>query len=329
MLSLQFSGNLLSVIVKSQVVALLNEALKQTARLRKGGNEIIYFCPFCLHRKQKLEICLEDGKKFGWFYCWICQSSGGLKKLLRLINASQSCYDRLQSLTKDIISIKRKSPSTFYNEVVLPHDFLPLSHPQKSIEYRNAMAYLRKRGVLKEDILRYNIGYCEGDSEYRHHIVIPSYDAMGKLNFFIGRRYYDDDPGIPHKKPYASMDIVGFESIINYNEPLNLVEGIFDMFAVRNNAIPLFGKYPSKKLREKMILNNVKRVNIILDNDAFNDAINGYKLMVNDIPNISVHIVKLNGKDPSTLGFEKIHRLIHISKPFDEIDLLHYEIDSN
>jgi hypothetical protein len=198
--------------------------------------------------------------------------------------------------------------------------------PKSTPEYKNALAYLKKRGITREDILRYNIGYCES-GEYEHHIIVPSYDAKGSLNFFMGRRYYTDDPGIPHKKPDVPMDIVGFESFVNYKEPLNLCEGVFDAIAIRNNAIPLFGKYPSATLRANMNSYHVKRVNVVLDLDAEKDAIKAYVRLAKQIPCLEeISIVKLSGKDPAMLGFKKIHELIRNSPPFDWSDLLKYEL---
>jgi DNA primase len=127
-----------------------------------------------------------------------------------------------------------------------------------SPEYKNAMYYLKKRGLTRDDIVRYNIGYCE-KGEYDGHVIVPSYDADGKLNFFMGRRYYNVERVIPHKKPEVPMNLIGFECFVNYSEPLNLVEGVFDAIAVRVNAIPLFGKYMSAKLKEAIVLNNVKQ----------------------------------------------------------------------
>ena len=313
-------------MVKQEIILLLNEVLKQTARLRKGGNELVYYCPSCKHHKRKLEVCLEDGHRFGWFNCWTCSISGGFKKLLRLVNATQSYYERLYLLTKDIKIIRgrnqeRKDENK--SEVSLPEEFRPISTPRNNPEYKNALAYLIRRGVIREDILRYNIGYCE-EGPYENHIIVPSYDAKGILNFFIGRKYYEDNCGFSYKKPPYSMDIVAFESFINYNEPLNLCEGVFDALAIRNNAIPLFGKFPSRKLRETMILNGNKRVNMILDDDAMADSIKNCEMMMR--LGMTVHLVYLNGKDPSVLGFDKIHNLIRESEEFTEEDLLRYRL---
>ena len=312
------------MLINSELTSLLNDALNQSAKLRKGGNQLVYFCFKCMHYKRKLEVCLEEGPKFGIFNCWTCHISGNLGKLLYLVKAPQVYKDKLYALTKDIKILRNKTPKQIISDVVLPEEFNPMFKPVNSLEYKDAMIYLKSRGILYEDVLRYNIGYCE-TGPYAHHIIIPSYDANARLNFFMGRRYYQMAETIPHKKPDdASMDIIGFELFVNWNEPLNLCEGFFDAIAIRNNAIPLFGKYPSKKLQEAMIVNKVKRVNMVLDNDAMSDAVKNCQL-INRL-GIEVSVVKLNGKDPSKLGFEKVHELIQNAKPFGFDDLLEYKV---
>lgn len=310
--------------LQSQVSLLIDGILNQKATFRKGGNQALYYCYKCRHYKKKLEICLEDGSKFGIFNCWTCGWSGNLITLLRSHNSPQSCFDKLHFLTKDIRLIRRKSRKLVSTDVSLPPEFIPLSiNNYACVEYRNVIAYLKKRKITPIDILRHNIGYCK-TGEYEYRIIVPSYDASGKLNFFIGREYYNAEGVIPYQKPDVSMNIVGFESFINYNESINIVEGCFDAFAVRNNAIPLFGKIISSKLQERLIVNRVKRVNMILDNDALHDAINNCKLMIR--LGIEVCLVRLSGKDPSELGFEKIHELIRNAKPLEFDDLLAYEL---
>jgi len=311
------------MLVQSQIVALLNGLLNQTARLRKGGNQAVYFCPCCNHYKRKLEINLETGQ----WHCWTCNIKGSfLGSFLKKVNASKSYREKLAELTGDLRLVQRRKGKQNPNLVSLPEEFHPLAKSIASIEYKNAMVYLKRRGVLREDIIRYNIGYCE-NGDYAFHIIIPSYDAEGNLNFFMGRRYYDSEGTIPHKKPEVSMDLVGFESFVNYSQPLNLCEGVFDAIAIRNNAIPLFGKYPSKKLREKMILNGVQRVNMVLDDDALDDAIKNYQLLVKNVPGISVFLVKLSGKDPSKLGFLRTHALIREAEEFTESDLFAHKLN--
>lgn len=289
----------------------------EQAKLRKGGTQAVYFCPFCKHYKRKLEINLE----YGMWHCWTCNSKGVyLGSLFTKLKVSRHYRERLFELTKDV-RLRRKSRRQ-QEFLSLPFEFIPLIKPSTSPEYKNAMWYLFKRKVSYEDIVRYNIGYCE-EGEYKNHIIIPSYDYDGILNFFIGRTYYDGE--YTYRKPQCSMNIVGFECLINYNEPINLVEGVFDAIAVRNNAVPLFGKFMSPKLKESLIMHESKRVNMILDNDALGDALkNSIELMK---LGIDVHLVKLEEKDASVIGFEKINELIDKSESLGFKELVKYKLE--
>ena len=301
------------VIIQSQVVEILDELLNQKARLRKGGLQAVYFCPECKHYKRKLEFNLETGQ----WHCWTCNIKGTFfGSFLSKVKAPKSFRDRMFKLTGDLRLARRDRVQAVLEEVALPNEFHPLSQPRRFCpEYRNALVYLKHRGVLREDILRYNIGYCDNGS-YGQHVIIPSYDAAGKLNFFIARRYYENDPGIPHKKPLGDMNIVGFESFVNYNEPLVLVESAFNAITIRNNAIPLFGKYPSKKLYETMIRNRVEKVYVCLDSDADEDAVNVCERLMKW--GITPYFVETRGgKDANEVGFEKMHQFIRDAKEVD------------
>ena len=70
--------------------------------------------------------------------------------------------------------------------------------------------------------------------------------------------------------------------------------------------------------------NHTKRVNMILDNDALDDAVGNYERLRRD--GIEVYLVHLDGKDPSELGFERTHNLIKNAVEFDETDLLKYKL---
>jgi hypothetical protein len=313
------------MMVQSELVAIFDELLGQRARLRKGGVQATYHCPFCVDKNlvtNKLEVAI-GGARIGSYHCWRCDTKGAtFGSLLYKLQAPQNYRDAIFKLTGDIRMARyAKSDPTF---ICLPPEFHPLSKLQKKPEYKNASAYLKRRGITREDILRYNIGFCE-NGEYEQHVIIPSYDAKGTLNFFIGRRYYEDG-FVPHKKPNVPMDLVGFESFVNYDEPLNLCEGVFDAIAIRNNAIPLFGKYPSVALRMRIVEHHVKRVNIVLDLDAEKDSIKAYDNLGRRLGIEEMSIVKLSGKDPSKLGFEKVHSLIRNSPLFDWSEHLKYEL---
>jgi hypothetical protein len=315
------------MLLQSELVAIFDQLLGQKAYLRKGGVQATYHCPFCVDKNlatNKLEIAV-GGARIGSSHCWRCDfKAGSFGSLLYKLQAPHSYRDAILKLTGDIRMARYATTDVSF--VHLPNEFHPMHKPKKSPEYKNALAYLKRRGITREDILRYNIGYCES-GEYENHVIVPSYDAKGVLNFFMGRRYYTDDVGIPHKKPDVSMNVIGFESFVNYEYPLNLCEGVFDAIAIRNNAIPLFGKFPQPALLTRMNEYHVRRVNLVLDLDAEKDSIKAYERLKRQVPSLEeIAIVRLSGKDPSKLGFVQTNTLIRNAQEFDETDLLRYKL---
>ena len=67
---------------------------------------------------------------------------------------------------------------------------------------------------------------------------------------------------------------------VNWNEPIILVEGVFDAIAIRNNAIPLLGKFPSKTLVMRLVEKQVKKIYVALDEDARQDEIKLSKFLM-------------------------------------------------
>lgn len=304
------------MILQNKLLALLNEVLNQTAKLRKGGNEASYFCCFCNHYKRKLEFNLENG---AWS-CWVCHARGSyIGSFLTKIKAPKRYRDLAFELTKDVrLQRRRCAHVRIENEAVLPDDFLSLADPRPSQEYRHALTYLKKRRIGFDDICRYNIGYCEA-GEYKDCVVVPSYDSEGRLNYFSARYIYPSE-WLKYKNAPFSKDIIGFECFVDFSQPVTLVEGVFDAIATRVNAVPLFGTRLNNRLKAALIINKTPWVNLLLDNDALREAIAATQdLWRWGVP---VHLVKLEDKDPSKIGFGTVHDLIQQSRPYGFEDLV-------
>jgi DNA primase len=311
------------MLQQDKIIALLNRVLNQTPWLRKGGVQAVYYCPLCHHRKKKLEINLDTGE----WHCWVCNAAGlSVKSLFKNLKINGSYYTELFEIYGKS-NYKHKSFAADEIRLSLPSEFSPMSEKthKESFEFSNALSYLSGRGISTEDILRYNIGYCE-QGDYHHRIVIPSYDSTGQINFFSSRAYYDTTT-IKYKNPPWSKNIVGFELFVNWNEPITLVEGAFDAIAIRRNAIPLFGTTLPDALMSAIIENKVQRINIVLDNDAIKKAVEIYTdIELLNVQKIHVHLIKLKDKDPSVLGYEKVNELISKSKPFGFSDLVYSKL---
>lgn len=133
------------------------------------------------------------------------------------------------------------------------------------------MKYLADRGVTTDDILRLKLGYCE-EGPYYGRIIFPSFDDMGDLNFFVGRSFYGSTMRYKHER--YSKDIIFNDYLIDWREPVTLVEGPFDALKARDNAIPLQANLliPGTKLFSKIILSGVD-VYMALDKKEFDKQV--------------------------------------------------------
>jgi len=280
---------------------------------KTSGNNVSFKCPCCNHYKPKLEIDLSTQ----FWHCWVCNAKGRkLYTLFKRANASKSQIDDLNTEVGNYVPVREKANT---QSVALPPEFqLILNGNKNNPEFRNALHYLKGRGITREDIVRYNIGYCE-TGEYSGMIIIPSYNDNGILNFFTGRSYYKDAT-FKHKNPKVSKDIIGFELLINWNEPITIVEGAFDAIAAKRNAIPLFGKIILDKLKSALISNNVKTVYIALDTDARKKALDICQYLIDN--GVAVHLIELQDSDPSDLGYSEFTKIYNTTGPLTGSGLL-------
>ena len=308
------------LLYQTEVVTILNKALKQSAKIRKG-TDAVYFCPVCKHYKRKLEINTVTGK----YHCWVCGLSGtSLKTLFKKLGLSGEYLSQIYKNTETyrklpqndisaILEIFSEKKADIVEQLMLPKEYRSFYDEELTLTGRHALKYLKSRNITKYDVLRYNIGYCEG-GQFHGRILIPSYDASGHLNFYSTRSVFEDAK-MKYVNSFGSKDIIGFEMFVDYHQPITLVEGAFDTISVRNNAIPLFGKTLSNKLKSALICNTVKKVNIVLDNDALSDSIRISEFLLKN--NIETRLVKLDGKDPSEIGFAKTWELINNTPVLD------------
>ena len=296
-----------------ELTTLLERVLHKGYQMKNG--EIAFHCPFCNHHKKKLQVNLETQK----WHCWVC-NKGGYKVgiLLRKINAPREIIKEVLKHLDEYVSYSKDKEEVTQYEVSLPKHYKPLWVKTNDPLYRNALVYLKRRGIGVIEILRYSIGYCNG-GRYSNRIIVPSYDTDGKLNYFLARDMFPDSK-FKYKNPPMSKDTVCFELFINWNEPIILCEGVFDAISIRRNVIPLLGKFPSKTLVKRLVEKKVKTVYVALDEDAKKDAVKLSKFLMDY--GITTYLLEMNGKDPSELGFKEFWNIIKQSKQSKFSDLI-------
>jgi len=296
------------------LVSLVDSVLgrgKQTSR----GN-YAYHCPFCKHHKPKLEVNFTENKKgHNPWHCWVCDTRG---KTIPYLFKKAKAYNKVEEAQKLIPQGSFVEETHNHQELFLPKEYIPFVDNPTSLMARHALNYLRKRGVTESDRIKYHMGYCE-EGEYRNMIIIPSYDFNGNLNYFTARSF-EKEPFRKYKNPSVSRDIVPFEMFINWNSPLVLCEGPFDAIAIKRNAIPLLGKNIQTNLMKKIVSSKVEKIYIALDSDAIKSSLKFCEKFMNE--GKEVHLLEMDDKDPSDLGFKRFTELIQKSIPLTLSGLL-------
>ena len=215
---------------------------------------------------------MEINYKYGVYKCWVCAEShethGSIYKLIKKFgNPKQLKKYILLKPEEDEDGNKKE-----YKPVKLPKEFIPFKDASFGMKltpgYKQALNYIKKRNITDLMLQLYNIGFC-ATGPYENRIIIPSYDENRRLNYFIARSFLNKTKR-KYMNPVVQKEIIIFnESLINWDEPVYIVEGAFDSIFIPN-AIPMLGKFMSEHLFKKLY-DNAKKIIIVLDPDAWND----------------------------------------------------------
>ncbi len=249
---------------KTEAKKILHETL---GRCWDKGSELLFSCPSCNHHKHKFSVNLDKNV----FKCWICDYRG---RNIRRVVRRYGSFTQLQKWDQitDRTDISRFA-ELFMDEVVgegetkleLPAEFVSLANKNLPLSANRPLRYLKERGIVREDIVRWKIGFCY-DGEYGGRIIIPSFGTSGYPNYFIARSYVGHR--MKYKNPSSSKNVVFNDLFTNWNNDLAIVEGVFDAINA-GNAVPILGstlRTDSDLLRK--IVRNDTPCYIALDPDA-------------------------------------------------------------
>ncbi len=276
----------------SAVVDILEDILGEHRLHNDYKGQISFDCPVCSHDIKGLDEGdgkgnLEINYKRGVFKCWVCAET-------------HDTYGSLYKLLKKYLLLKPEDdgeqPKRTFIQVRLPKEFVPFKDASLGLKmtphYKQAFNYLQKRNITDLMIQMYNIGFCY-TGHYEHRIIIPSYDSENRLNYFIARSYLNNTK-MKYKNPEVDKEsLIWNEHLINWDEPVYIVEGAFDSIFLPN-SIPMLGKFMTQNLFNKLY-DNAKKIVIVLDPDAWEDAFRLYhKLNCGKLMG-KLWIVKLDG----------------------------------
>jgi DNA primase len=293
------------------LVELLEDVLGDHGLHYPNRGQISFNCPICDDERNKHN--LEVNYVSNVYKCWNCGDSegthGSLGKLFDKYGNKK--HKKLYNVLKPETVVKREKSK---KALKLPEGFTLFKDSSSVYPVRRqAMNYLKSRGITDEMIEKFGIGFCD-KGDHAGRIVIPSYDKKGELNYYIARSW-NPMSRAKYKNPIAEKDkIIFWESLIDWNKDVYLVEGAFDGLFL-DNAIPMLGKHMSELLFETIYQKAKGDIIICLDADAWSNSVKLYhELHGGDLWD-RIKLIKLpDEKDIADLRGEIKNEYYHIIK---------------
>lgn len=213
-------------------------------------------------------------------------------------------------------------------QVELPRGFELISQGNDIIG-RSARSYLRGRGFKISRLEEAGVGYCS-EGEYDGYIIFPYY-RKGKLVYYQGRLFMGNGPKM--KNPPEEEFGIGKTHVI-YNEDalyiynkVYAVESITNGLTIGDRGIGLNGKAVSDWQLSRIIQSPCERVVIILDPDAWEEAI---KMALQLVHYKKTKVIKLPGEcDVNDLGRNKTLKFVNRQHYMKYMELYRLKLNIN
>lgn len=276
------------------LVNILDSFLSESKSGISDLGQIQYCCPQCAEddgvesdHKYNLEVNLLKNK----YRCWKCEFTNGMSGKLSNLIKKYGGENNLSLFRDEVKNIKKSKEYelNFIEENLTfdEDDEFVVNLPEKTLEFlfdgnkseEKALNYLLSRGITEDIIKKYNLKYTNNycpNRNFRHRIIIPSYNKYGELNYYTGRDYTETNT-----RKYFNLEdsnrkeLIFNERFVNWDGDITLVEGPVDHIVVPN-SVPLLGKAinPDFYLFENIMKKSTQKIIVFLDDDAYMDAIN-------------------------------------------------------
>lgn len=307
--------------------------------LSNQGANISVTCPICsqqkggFYNKRKLAIRTDNFL----LHCWSCGYKS--RNLIDLIKRFHSGYfteylNRFVGVQQ--IYVINNIQSAKEPDFKLPNGFHLLALPNTDITlevtYRAAINYVAKRfGFNEKDFDSSNLWYWKfgislEDRAFVNRVIMPSFTANGELNYFTGRSFTDVNP--KYLNPHVQREDIIFNEInINWNEPLTIVEGPFDLIKCNSNATCLLGSELTTEYKLfLMIVKHKTPVILALDPDAKDNVLKIAELLSEFDVQVSLLDIPKPYKDVGDLTKTEFNSLLQAVTPFSKDYLLRAKI---
>lgn len=216
-------------------------------------------CPECLGRTGKADHkqALAINVRSGVFYCWKCKMKGRLQNAPELPPG----HDQQHEL------VTMEPPEGFVT--------LASQDGMTSLSLEPARQYAEKR-CPRELWFETTIGACSR-GPYAGRVVIPILDLDDHTWLgWVGRTWYPSDKAYTYPKGMnrGNMLYNARALQVETDEPLLVVEGVFDAIWLWPNAVAVLGK--ASELQMEALVTTDRPVVMVMDGDAW---LEGYAMM--------------------------------------------------
>ncbi len=272
-------------------------------------------CPYCEDSNFHLGIFKESGI----FSCWKCTTKGDFFSLLYTINRiSRDEVEQILLLGGLERSIEKNGEKQKQKIVrpKLPDDLIPLNKDffvecQYALIKQLIKRFLSRRNYTIEDCFFWLSSVCM-EEPYNNRLILPIFNTKK----FVSFQAYDlTGTNSPKYKNFPGFSIknyfYGIDQLKN-TKRIILVEGVFDVWRLRGEAIGTFGVNLSKIQKAQIVelLSSCGYVELVMafDNDAYDLASNIGRYFS---PFAKVKVLRFpKGEDPDSFGVDRTLQLI-------------------
>ena len=261
-------------------------------------------CPFC-GKEMKFGINLGLNRT----NCFRCGEHPSAVDLVMHLEGLEKYTDVVRFLENEQFSGYVFKEEAFElkgrKELYLPEGF-KLLNQGTSMLAKSARAYVKRRGFDIDTVSKMGWGYGT-KGKYFGYLIIPFHEK-GQLTYFNARLFIGNGPR--YNNPDTSESGLGKSFIIYNKDALEMYktvficEGAINAQTMGERGIASGGKKLSRYQINEMIKSPAERFVILLDPDAYKEAID---LALKLCPYKKVKVVKLpEGKDCNDLGRKKV-----------------------
>lgn len=311
----------MSVVTLSDKVRFIEQCFG-AGRLARNSKNMDVRCPICDPKdpsKKKLAIRIDDDRN----HCWTC---GWRAHTLAPLLRKYSTLERLNEYREKFMTAEERERSRRCmivdvqdepKRLELPNDSKLLVMAGNEPDARAAWRYVADRGLTERDMWYFKL--CVSDEgRWRRRVIVPSFDAMGQLNYFVARAIDRSRQPRYDNPDHDKLPVIFNEINVDWTQQLVICEGVFDMFKCIDNTVPLLGSdLNEQSVLFNMIIANGTPIALALDGDMWETKT---LKMAKKLADYDVSVVLVDTRsfgDPGSATKEQFAEALSLARPAD------------